>query len=142
MYARPTPDGRFPRHMQVPHNYSGNAFRQEEPPEPQETVSSVDTLSSMADLPPAIRAAEEEREGEGREAASDSLPEETDEKTSVGRLFAPPGFRLDLNRFFKHGKGEGLGFEELLIMGLILLVAGGERKDDLVFLLFLLLFIE
>lgn len=143
MYARPMPDGRFPKNMQLPRNYSGNAFRQEESSDLPREPSAHDESAEKTDG--RERWAEDERKTEdnGRQAPTPNSPSgKSDEPLSAGRLFPSPGFRLDLSRFLGREKGAGIGFEELLILGLILLVSGGERKDSLILLLFLLLFIE
>ena len=120
MYVRQTPDGRFPRSVRVPQNYSGNAFRAEDSPPPD-----------------AATASESERTEEKIETAEGT----TTEEMPVSKSLASPGFRLDVGRLFGR-QGRGFGVEELLILGLILLVASGESSDELLLLLLLLLFIE
>ena len=123
MYARQGPQGRFPRGMHVPQNYSGNAFRSNETEE-------TDTKSAN------------EAEEEIKEVIS--TKEDTEpkgESVPTGQLIRSPGFKLDLGRFF-HSEHGGIGFEELLIIGLIFLISQGESSDDLIFLLLLLLFIK
>ena len=44
-------------------------------------------------------------------------------------------------RLFGRGGG-GIGFEELLILGIVILISQNETKDDLAYLLLLLLFIQ
>ena len=124
MYVRQTFDGRIPRSVKVPQNYSGNAFRAQE------------------------RAVMEGALEEEQIDRSEPQPESTDAQDrtdAVGERARPsscsPGFRLDVGRLFGRDRG-GFGVEELLILGLILLVAGGEKSDEAVFLLLLLLFIE
>ena len=131
MYARQPPEERFPRTVRIPRNYSGNAFRQEEnlptPPFPAESEPVQET--------PPISTVTESQEPDTSGQASASA-------ASVGKLCPSPGFRLDLGRFLNRGRGGGIGFEELLIIGLIFLLSQSETKDDLVFLLLLLLFIQ
>ena len=131
MYARQPPDGRFPRPVRVPRNYSGNAFRQEEEGPPPDPVFEETPTEELPPEPSPMR-----REGEATPAPEASAD------TAVGKLFPSPGFRLDLGRFLNRGKGGGIGFEELLIIGLIFLVSQSETRDDLVFLLLLLLFVQ
>ena len=130
MYARQGPQGRFPRNLHVPQNYSGNAFRKEEP---------------VIDEPSYVEAEEalpiQEEPSISTEAPPESPPP-ADEALTAGRLFPSPGFKLDLGRFFKGKRGLGIGFEEILIIGLIFLVAQGDSADDLIFLLLLLLFVQ
>ena len=128
MYARQPPDGRFPRTVRVPRNYSGSAFRDEgllsETPvvNDENPISQSTSMASLSDL--------EENASLGEASTS-----------STGKLVPSPGFRLDLSRFLHKDKG-GIGFEELLIIGLIFLLSQSETKDDLVFLLLLLLFVQ
>ena len=53
------------------------------------------------------------------------------------RPFAPFGFKFDLGHIFSHG----FGFEELLLIALILLVAQSDTQDDLLIFLAVLIFI-
>ena len=130
MYARQPPEGHFSRTVRVPRNYSGNAFRNEEPPKQQNDPDKIQPMS--------------EASVESAQALSDDpvLPgQETTPSAPVGKSILSPGFRLDLGRFLHRDKG-GFGFEELLIVGLIFLLSQSETKDDLVFLLLLLLFVQ
>ena len=130
MYARQGPQGRFPRNLHVPQNYSGNAFRKDEA-----------VIDAPSDDEPIEELPLQEQPSISAEASPESSPS-ADSATAVGRLFPSPGFKLDLGRFFKGRKGLGIGFEEILIIGLIFLVAQGDSADDLIFLLLLLLFIQ
>lgn len=140
MYARQPPDGRFQRNVQVPRNYSGNAFRQEKP---------SDKFLSQETEPPLLKGENDIEEQEKIDTDEKDTPKDekvkqkTSEETSpVGRSLFSPGFKLDLGRFFNRRDGFGIGFEELLIIGLIFLISQSDSKDDLIFLLFLLLFIQ
>ena len=127
MYARQPPQGRFPRPIQLPNNYSGNAFS-------TEPIDSTEPLQE----PDEPKAGEEPKEIRNQ-AESDKKEEPS---LSTGKLFPSPGFRLDLGRLFRSDRGAGLGMEDLLLIGLILLISQGETKDDLLLLLLLLLFIQ
>ena len=129
MYARQPPPGRFPRPIQLPSNYSGNAF----PTEPPEPIEPTEEELSLPDV------AEESKEKPIPEA-TDTQKEE--KPLPTGKLFPSPGFRLDLGRLFRSDRGAGIGMEDLLLIGLILLISQGETKDDLLLLLLLLLFIQ
>ena len=142
MYARQISDGRLTRGVNVPRNYSGNAFRASEM-KSEEQMLEISKESKISEI----------TEGEERQERLSDLPDEGAQETKaeetenspsapVGRLLGAPGFRLDMSRFLKRGNSLGLGFEEFLIIGLIFLISGGEQKDDLIFLLLLLLFIE
>jgi hypothetical protein len=130
MYARQPPEGHFSRTVRVPRNYSGNAFRNEEALEDPNVPADTAPVPETSDTPiPPISDPPVLRE------------EETPSAETMGKGILSPGFRLDLGRFLHRGKG-GFGFEELLIVGLIFLLSQSETKDDLVFLLLLLLFIQ
>lgn len=126
MYARQGPQGRFPRGMHIPQNYSGNAFRSNEKEE-------NDTKSINENEENIEEAKEDITPKDDSEPKGESIP--------AGQLIRSPGFKLDLGRFF-HSERGGIGFEELLIIGLIFLISQGESSDDLIFLLLLLLFIK
>ena len=128
MYARQGPQGRFPRNVHIPQNYSGNAFRKEEKIKEEATEALDEEEIAVAGQPEPVE------EPSGSNPSAEEIP--------AGRLFPSPGFKLDLGRFFKGERGFGIGFEELLIIGLIFLIAQGDSKDDLIFLLLLLLFIQ
>ncbi len=127
MYTR-IPSGRFPRGMRVPENYSGNAFRGI-PPE-QEMPPSKE--SEPPAPPPEVENV--------REEIGDNPPSEPSEPhVPVGHTSPPFGLHLPF-KLFSHG--DGIGFEELLLIGLILLISQEGKNDDLVLLLILLLFIQ
>ncbi len=123
MYARQGPQGRFPRNVRVPQNYSGNAFREEEP------------IAVLEEAPPVNDTPSTQNLEESAPASASSEP--------IGKLFPSPGFQFSLGKLLG-GKDRGLGIdtEELLIIGLILLLSQGEGSDDLILLLLLLLFIQ
>ena len=126
MYARQPPQGRFPRPIQLPSNYSGNAFSTEPPDlnEPSEEDSIQDT----------------EKVTKTNESQSATIHNSEEPALPTGKLFSSPGFRLDLGRLFRSDRGTGIGMEDLLLIGLVLLISQGETKDDLLLLLLLLLF--
>ena len=134
MYARQPPEGHFSRTVRVPRNYSGNAFRNEEALSEKGALNTTQHEAETVSEPPfsAVSLPLDET----------TLPkEEATLSAPTGKGISPPGFRLDLGRFLRRDK-EGFGFEELLIIGLIFLLSQSETKDDLVFLLLLLLFIQ
>lgn len=115
MYTRQPSDDRFYRGIRIPNEYHGNAFRNEaeEPPLSDDTPQTEIT----------------------DENASATL-ETTNEPTEAQRTNASPLF----GGLF--GGGGGIGFEELLIIAIAFLVSQSSDKDDLAFLLLLLLFIK
>ena len=115
---------RFSSEFNVPENYSGNAFFEEMP----ETKTESDVTEEAEEAKNVI----EETKNEGDEAVAVSSVRQ--KKT----LFTPrAGFGFDVSKLF----GGGIGFEELLILGLILLMAQSEGNEDMIVLLALLLFI-
>ncbi len=117
MYARQNADSRPSRGLRIPSNYSGNAFSAE-----AQTPRESDEAQQV---PEDIN--ETQKEEPPREAASPS-----EEPTAA----------VGLSRLFGKGASGGIGFEELLILGLIFLISQNDTKDDLAFLLLLLLFIK
>lgn len=122
MYARHTPDDRYSNGIRIPSNYSGNAFRETNgtpPPVPAEDAA-------------------EESFDENTDATEASAPRREE---GTDRAQALPVFNSGVGGLFKKGGG-GIGLEELLILGLILLISQNDTKDDLAFLLMILLFIQ
>ena len=108
---------RFTSEIDVPQNYRGNAFRDLPPDEPEI-------------VPPPAAAVEKEAVEEPAVTVSRMCEEE--EVTTKKKAF---GFNV--GRFYSGG----IGYEELLILGLILLVAQNEGNEDTLLLLALLLFV-
>ncbi len=155
MYARQGPDVRFQRNVRIPQNYSGNAFRsdqektdlREAAPQPNDAGKIQDKYDDREaqDQHDSRDKAEGGKDADFDDPAAsvqNASPASSAKEIPAGSLFSAPGFRLDLGRFFNRSKGLGIGFEELLIIGLILLLSQSETKDDLIFLLLLLLFIQ
>ncbi len=116
MYTRHPPDDRFYRGIRIPSNYHGNAFSEDVQNESEEK----ETLENSD-------AKEIETEDELEASMSVSAEETKEASLPFGGLF---------------GKGGGIGFEELLIIAIAFLVSQSSDKDDLAFLLLLLLFIK
>ena len=110
MYARQPLDRRPPPPLRIPRNYSGNAFPpKEEPPPP----------------------VEEREEAEDILTAEDTSQKEEAPAEKEASLLRPFGRKDRLS--------SGIGSEELLILGLILLTSQNDAHDDLLPLLLLLL---
>lgn len=126
MYAR-YPNYRFGGGIKIPENYSGNAF----------SASPTDP-----DVPPDLANTELQEVSEDIPVVTVDKNEENTE-TSIfrggdkRRRASPFGFRFDLGRLFSGG----FGFEELLILAIILLVSQNEAQDDLILFLAILLFV-
>ena len=115
MYSRQG-DVRHTNRVNIPANYGGSFF----------------APSADVGLP-----SPEEKPEETPAASSES--QET--LTPVGA--APTKEEHPTGLFGLFGKGNGgVGYEELLILGLALLISRNEAKDDLAFLLLLLLFVN
>ncbi|MBE6550433.1 MAG: hypothetical protein E7670_08420 [Ruminococcaceae bacterium] len=142
MYAR-SGQGRFPRDLRVPKNYAGNAFRAS--PAENETKEPIfideNTDEHQAPIQEAI--AQETKETLKEEANDTKEAEQTEEKRETRQtgLFSFPKLDIGLGKLFSRG-GLSLGFEELLLLGLILLIANEGKGDDLILLLILLLFVQ
>lgn len=145
MYTR-SPQGRFPRDMRVPKNYAGNAFR---PPLSEQERGEPIFIENTDDAEN-LSAGEEQRSSseEAKSTPSEQVTENKDSEKKGERreskqagLFSFPKFDLGLSKLFSRG-GINIGFEELLILGLILLIASEGKGDDLILLLILLLFIQ
>ena len=122
MYSR-YPNYRFGG-IKIPENYSGNAFS-----EPAEKVAEQ---GESEDLP--------EQAEESLDITAKVAPE--DEKSVSAALLErkrrlPFGFNFNLGRIFSGG----FGFEELLLIAIILLVSQNDSGDELILFLALLLFV-
>ena len=123
MYSR-YPNYRFGG-IKIPENYSGNAFS-----EPRERASEGRD-ERTPDPPVEMERASDERVAESAEAVSVSA------SPSENRQRLPFGFKFDLGGLFRRG----FGFEELLLLAVILLVSQNDSGDELILLLALLLFV-
>ena len=128
MYSR-YPNYRFSGGVKVPENYSGNAFKATEEKEKDLIESELaETSTRYEDNEKEVFSADRE----------ENTPEavETFKPNSKGLRF--PGFHFDIGRIFS-GR---FGFEEILIIGLILMISqNGKGDDDIILLLALLLFV-
>lgn len=133
MYTRP-PQGRFPKGMRIPQNYSGSAFR----PAAEEGNESPSDLPTPYEPPPLFepRASAPPHPSDGEDSSEASkLTQKEDSPTS--------STRLTLRSLLSGNKeGGGLGSEELLLLALLLLFWGNDGADDLPLLLLLLLMIK
>lgn len=118
MYTRQTADSRGAKGMKVPPNYGGSVFSEITPTSAPAKIDSFE---------------EEEREmtadgGRSLPVGSSSTELQGGDSGGLFRLFG--------------GESGGIGLEELLILGLVLLISQNDVKDDLAFLLLLLVFIK
>lgn len=117
MYSR-YPNYRFGGGIKIPENYSGNAF--------SEPTAEVLQGSEMPD---------------GEKIEIETTKEAADESVSASLIERkrrlPFGFDFKLGRLFSGG----FGFEELLLIAIILLVSQNDSGDELILFLALLLFV-
>ncbi len=130
MYSR-YPNYRFSGGVKVPDNYSGNAFKPSDTPE-EEIVGTDSSLSHSETV-----SESEEDSALAVAAESKAEPESVETFKRGGKGIAFPNFKFNIGRIFSGG----FGFEELLIIGLILLISQNGADDDIILLLALLLFI-
>lgn len=127
MYTRPT-SGRFPRGMRIPDNYGGSAFSTVVA---EETKPDDDKVSPVSETP--------------ADSPQDVTPtkDETNAEIQESSPAAPVGFRLGFGKLFSHSPLRGgIGTEELLLLGLILLISQEPGNNDLIMLLIFLLLIQ
>lgn len=122
MYSR-YPNYRFGG-IKIPENYSGNAF--------SEATEKAAEQGAYDDVPESVE--------EASEVTAKVAPE--DEKSVSAALLdrkkrLPFGFNFNLGRIFSGG----FGFEELLLIAIILLVSQNDSGDELILFLALLLFV-
>ncbi|MBO5416574.1 MAG: hypothetical protein J6A83_08110 [Clostridia bacterium] len=129
MYSR-YPNYRFSGGVRVPDNYSGNAFK---PTPPEGESESATESESVAEAAVAESVAVSATESASTDSREDTAAVFKPEKGKVKF----PSFNFNLGKIFSGG----FGFEELLIIGLILLIAQNGTDDDIILLLALLLFI-
>ena len=156
MYTRPVSPNRGG--ISIPRNYSGTAFTEAEytdlsastvPEEDIKTAKKEEPVSKKlfggaspsrqppdgADCdfaPPAHKICPSCGKSAG-ECSCGALKH----KDGPGRFFPSPNFKFDFGKLFSNG----IGFEELLIIALIILFMQGDKNNDVIFLLVLLLFI-
>ena len=122
MYYRPQ-GYRYPREMNLPSNYGGNAFQKIEP-YPDEKDEEESTARELD-----AEVARKESEIESNKASEASEKSENPVSLLGG---------------IKQGSflGGRIGSEELLIIAIIFLLSDADGSDDIVWLLLLLLFIK
>lgn len=132
----------YPQTIKVPQNYSGNAFGDDFIRESEDHIP--DDREHLEVSGEELALAEEEIietiEESNRESDNTEKQKESEECSAVPKkrsLFGNAGFGFDLGKLFG-----GIGFEELLIIGLIFLIAQSEGDEDMILLLILLFFIN
>ena len=132
MYSR-YPNYRFAGGIKVPENYSGNAFdKSKESTVPLQSEEATESIENTATNDTAVASSDPESGVSYTEEDSVNVAGLNDKK------FKLPSFNFGFGKLFSHG----FGFEELLIIGLILLISQSDTDDDIILLLILLLFIK
>ncbi len=126
MYSR-YPNYRFGG-IKIPENYSGNAFS-----EPTEVEVASDEVAEEVEAVETVEAEEAKEKIEAVKTSEDSVSA----SLARSRRGLPFGFKFDLRRLFSGG----FGFEEILLIAVILLVSQNDSGDELILLLALLLFV-
>ena len=120
----------YPDGFTVPENYSGNAFR--------ESIAETDYPIEESPSDTVVEEVVKEQVADVAQEAVEPAAKIFEEKHKRGgSLFSRSGFGFNIGNLF----GGGIGFEELLIIGLIFLIAQSENNEDIIVLLALLLFI-
>lgn len=130
MYTRPTPNGR--EELRIPENYSGNAFH-----------GDALTPAPPVELPPETEPpAAKETDTRAEETLPVVLPtREEPKETPVMKKASPFSSLLPPRLAGTRGGLLGdIGIEELLIIGVLILLSQSETDDDILLLLVLLLF--
>ena len=138
----------YPQTIKVPQNYSGNAFTEDFIRDNTETQKASEETPELEERKPwhsdsfalseeKIEETKEEQNGEADNAESQKESEECSAVPKKRSLFGNLGFGFDLGKLFGN-----FGFEELLIIGLIFLIAQSEGNEDIILLLILLFFIN
>lgn len=115
----------YPQDFMVPENYSGNAFREGVGEAPYE----IDEVSFFEE-------AKEPIEEEKQQQIDLPVGKADEDEHKNSQTPCRTGFGFNLGKLFG-----SIGFEELLIIGLILLIAQKENNEDIIVLLALLLFV-
>lgn len=138
MYSKDIYSPRRSPYVKPPKNYGGTTFSESPPtppPEPDEPAAQ--------DRAPTALSQEPSDDTQSADAADISVPpEEVPTAASESPRPAPPrGILASLiPPFFGESDGISIGFEELLLVGLMFLVSQGERDTDTLLMLMLLLF--
>ncbi|MBQ9806520.1 MAG: hypothetical protein IJW49_08465 [Clostridia bacterium] len=125
--------------IQIPENYSGCAFSEQKPifpstkPAPREHFTPPAEVRRVEVAKPTLPEVKEPvTETKRNEPEPPPQKEESSSALPVSSFFGGLGKGLPLSH--------GLGFEELLLLGLILLLSQTEQSSDIVLWLALLLF--
>ena len=137
MYSKDIYSPRMSPYVKPPRNYSGTAFSESAPTPPEATES---TARIDPPTPPPDEHIAEEHCPDTSEAVT-PLEQETALAAKIEHHTPPRGILSSLiPPFFGDSDSVSIGFEELLLVGLMFLVSQGERDTDTLLMLMLLLF--
>ena len=145
--------GNYPATLNVPENYSGNAFGEgfveKSEPDRDEYIINNNSVRENAEtvIDPDVTDEEPNYNYDARAEGESTPNSDSDGKESAETecmaapkkkgLFPNTNFNFNLGKLFSGG----LGFEDLLIIGLIFLIAQSEGNEDIIVLLAILFFI-
>ena len=139
MYSKDIYSPRISPYVKPPRNYSGTAFSESTPTPPQITEPDHQTQSEPSTPPPDEHIAEEHCPDTSE--AVTPPEQETVLAAKVERHTPQRGILSSLiPPFFGDNDSISIGFEELLLVGLMFLVSQGNRDTDTLLMLMLLLF--
>ena len=140
MYSKDIYSPRISPYVKPPRNYSGTAFS-ESPPTPSEITEPAPQAQAEPSTPPPNKQTIAEQCPDTKEATPPPSEQETVLAAKVERHTPPRGILSSLiPPFFGDSDSVSIGFEELLLVGLMFLVSQGERDTDTLLMLMLLLF--
>lgn len=138
MYSKDIYSPRRSPYVKPPRNYSGTAFSESPPIPPPKEIEPTHQVESTA--PTHDEQATEQQSSEETEVTTPSK-EQAITAAKLERPTPPRGILSSLiPPFFGDSDSVSIGFEELLLVGLMFLVSQGERDTDTLLMLMLLLF--
>ena len=142
MYSKDIYSPRRSPYVKPPRNYSGTAFS-ESPPTPPSKIAEPETQAEPEASLPDEQIVEEPcvKTAENAPPPPEAEPEAVPIAAKNERPTPPRGILSSLiPPFFGDSDSVSVGFEELLLIGLMFLVSQGERDTDTLLMLMLLLF--
>ena len=127
----------YSRDFVLPENYSGNAFREDSADDVKVDAESESVIESLVENDEGAEEPFERAEDVSEESVNTmgkcDIPLHNQRKPFSSKL----GFGFNVGKLF----GGSFGVEELLLIGLILLISQNDNNEDIIALLVLLLFI-
>ena len=142
MYSKDIYSPRISPYVKPPRNYSGTAFS-EPAPTPSAKIAEPEIQAEPEAILPAEQADQEpcESTAQAPPPPPEAEPEAPTASVKNEHHTPPRGVLSSLiPPFFGDSDSVSIGFEELLLVGLMFLVSQGERDTDTLLMLMLLLF--